>query len=332
MTRLSFGVGRGRLVGMLPENPTIAMIGAGALGCYYGARLAQHGKQVHFLLRSDYAEVQKNGLTVRSVSGDFSLPPEAIHVFNDVRSMPKADLVIVTLKSTANDQFQPLIAPLLHDSTAILTLQNGLGNEERLAELFGAGRVMGGICFVCINRVGPGVIDHTAHGLIRLGEFGGGPSDRARWVADLFNTSAVQCEVLADLRYGRWEKLVWNIPFNGLSAAMDLTTDRLLDTPAGEELVRRVMSEVIATARVAGANLPDELIDYQIRRTQNMGSYRTSMHLDRTHGRALELEGIIGEPLRAAKRGGVPTPLMEAMYAQLRLLAQGNWVDSPRMA
>src|SRR5947208_17020188 len=123
-------------------NPVIAIVGTGAVGAYYGGRLAQHGHDVHFLLRADYAAVKQNGWTIRSCDGDFTLPAEAVHAYDDPAKMPKADLVIVTLKTTANEQFGRLIAPLLHDGTAILTLQNGLGNEERLAELFGARRGM----------------------------------------------------------------------------------------------------------------------------------------------------------------------------------------------
>src|SRR6478672_2819875 len=126
---------------------SIAIIGAGAVGGYYGGRLAEHGHDVHMLLRSDYDHVRLHGLSVRSVSGDFQLRPEQLHVYNDAEAMPKVDLVIVALKSTENQQFQRLITPLLHEKTAILTLQNGLGNEDDLARLFGADRVLGGIAF-----------------------------------------------------------------------------------------------------------------------------------------------------------------------------------------
>src|SRR5205814_4911573 len=132
--------------------------------------------------------------------------------------MPKADLVIVTLKTTANDQFEQLIRPLVKEGTIILTLQNGLGNEERLAELFGKQRIVGGMAFVCINRIEPGVVNHIAEGLITLGEFQGPASERVARIARMMESSKIPVRVLDNLRYGRWEKLVWNIPFNGLSA------------------------------------------------------------------------------------------------------------------
>ncbi|MEA2734450.1 MAG: 2-dehydropantoate 2-reductase, partial [Humisphaera sp.] len=194
---------------------SIAIIGAGALGGYYGGRLAHHGFNVHMLLRSDYDHVREHGLSVRSVSGDFRLPPDRFRVYNDPAAMPKADLVIVTLKSTENHEFQRLITPLLHEKTAILTLQNGLGNEDDLARLFGPQRVLGGIAFVCINRVAPGELRHTEAGFIRLGEFAGdvGRSERAERIVEMFNRSNVKAHVTdGPLRAARWAKLVWNIP------------------------------------------------------------------------------------------------------------------------
>lgn len=299
---------------MPTAHPSIAVIGTGAVGGYYGARLAQHGYPVHFLLRSDYDTVRRKGLSVESHAGNFQLPPDRLRVYNDPSKMPKVDLVLVTLKTTANDQFEPLIRPLLKDDTAILTIQNGLGNENRLAQLFGASRILGGMAFVCINRAGPGVIRHTDHGIIRLGEFNGGPSDRASEIAELFKASKVPCEVLADLKFGRWSKLIWNIPFNGLGAVLDLTTDRLLDNENGTRLLTALMSEVIAAAAAVGVRLPPDIIDIQIRHTRTMGAYRSSMQIDRQEKRPLEVESILGEALRQARQAGVNTPTLEMLY------------------
>jgi 2-dehydropantoate 2-reductase len=301
------------------EKPVIAIIGTGAVGAYYGGRLAQHGHDVHFLLRGDYSAVRKNGWTIRSCDGDFTLPRESVHAYDDPAKMPKADLVIVTLKTTANDQFQPLIAPLIKDGTSILTLQNGLGNEERLAELFGAQRILGGMAFVCINRIEPGVVHHIAEGMITLGEFQAAAGERARDIAAMFQHSRIPCRVLDDLQYGRWEKLVWNVPFNGLSAVLNQTTDLLLASAEGEALVRSLMEEVIAGARAVGAHLPDSLIDAKIQQTKGMGAYKTSMHLDMLSGRALEVEAIFGCPVRVARQAGATVPRLEMLYRMVRL-------------
>ena len=305
-------------------DPVIAIVGAGAVGGYYGARLAQHGHSVHFLLRGDYDAVRRNGWTVHSRDGDFRIPADSVNVYDDPRRMPRADLVVVTLKSTSNDQFEPLIRPLVKEDAAILTLQNGLGNEDRLAELFGAARVLGGMAFVCINRTAPGVINHTDHGIIRIGEFTTtGATDRAKRIAAMFNASKVACEVLDDLRFGRWQKLVWNIPFNGLGAALDLTTDRLVGTGEGLRLVRQLMEEVRAAARADGVELSPDVVDSNINNTTSMGPYKSSMQVDRQQGRLMEVEAILGEPLRRAQRGGVRTPVLEALYRAARVVDAG---------
>jgi 2-dehydropantoate 2-reductase len=305
---------------MIPSSPTIAIIGSGAVGGYYGARLAQQGHEVHFLLRSDYPAVHDQGWIIRSCDGDFTLAPSQVNAYDRPEAMPQVDLVLVTLKATANDQFPALIGPLLKKNTAILTLQNGLGNEEALAELFGPERVLGGLAFTCINRAAPGEIHHTDHGLIRLGELGGGRSERAVSIAQLFNDSQIPCQVLDDLRYGRWEKLVWNVPFNGLGAAMDLTTDRLIANEAGLSLVTRLMQEVVTTANTIGVALPAEMIGIKIEQTRSMGAYSTSMQIDRRQRRPMEIEAIIGRPLRAARQAGVKTPWLEAVFQLLTLL------------
>jgi 2-dehydropantoate 2-reductase len=316
---------------MLPDRPLIAVVGAGAVGGYYGARLAQHGHDVHFLLRGDYDVVRRNGWNVRSHVGDFALPARSVRAYDDSGKMPKADLVLVTLKTTSNHQLEPLVGPLLRAGTTILTLQNGLGNEDRLAELFGRERVVGGMAFVCINRVGPGVVHHIDHGLVRIGEFGGGPSARVSQIAAMFNASRVPCEVLDDLRRGRWEKLVWNIPFNGLGAVLDLATDRLTGSDEGLALVRALMREVVAAARADGAAVGDGIVERHIANTRTMGAYLSSMQVDRREGRPLEVEAILGEPLRRAAAAGVPTPYLRALYEMARLIAVPDVPAPPKV-
>jgi 2-dehydropantoate 2-reductase len=298
-------------------SPTIAIIGSGAVGGYYGARLAQHGHRVHFLLRSDFKAVEQNGWIIESCNGDFGLRPGQFHAYNKSADMPKVDLVIVTIKTTANDEFPNLIGPLLKEDTTILTLQNGLGNEEALAALFGAKRVLGGLAFTCINRVAPGHIRHTAHGLIRLGEFGGGPSPRASRITDLFNASAITCEVLQNLVYGRWEKLVWNVPFNGLGATLNRSTDQLLANPSGQKLIEELMAEVVATAASTGIQLPKRIIDEKIEQTKGMGVYLTSMQLDRQNARPMEIAAIVGGPLEIAVKNGIKTPFLQMLHLAL---------------
>lgn len=306
------------------EQPVIAIIGAGAVGGYYGARLAQHGYPVHFLLRSDYEQVRERGWEIKSCDGDFGLVAGATGIHRSPGAMPKADLVIVTLKCTANDQYAELITPLIKEDTLILTLQNGLGNEEELARLFGRERILGGLAFVCINRVGPGVIHHLDHGYIRMGEFVEDRRDRAERISAIFNQCKIPCDVLPSLKYGRWEKLAWNVPFNGLGAALDLSTDQVIGSEQGIELVTEIIREVMAAAATVGVKLPEDMPQIKVRQTRTMGAYKSSMQIDRQLRRPMEVEAILGEPWRVSQAAGLTNVRMGMLYRMVQLVNLGT--------
>lgn len=309
----------------------MAVAGCGAVGGFYGACLCRAGQDVHALLRSDFDAVRRHGLRIRGVRGDWTVPLKAARRSEDIGTV---DLVVVALKTTANGAFGALITPLLGPETAILTLQNGLGNEEQLAALFGPGRVLGGLCFVCLNRVEPGVIEHIDHGDIVLGEFRRPAGERARTIAEAFRAGGVACQVTDGLERAHWGKLVWNIPFNGLGVASAagieavlagdwegdrpglvpcLTTDRLLADQGWARLVRELMAEVMAAAHALGLSLPPETPEALIQRTLTMGAYRASTVLDFEHGRPIELDSLFRVPLAKAQAAGVSTPRLAAL-------------------
>lgn len=300
---------------------SIAIIGAGAVGLYYGGRLAEAGHEVHFHTRSDAAALRSLGLRVRSHHGDFTIPSDRIHAWDDPRRMPRADWVISTLKSTAKPDYAELIKPLLKRDTPIVALQNGLGNEEELARHFGAERVLGGIAYVCIHRKGEGIIDHSAQGDLKIGEFGRPATDRALSLVEQMREAKIQASTIDDLKYHRWHKQVWNVAFNGLGALLDLDCAQLLATEAGRDSVRRVMRDVLRAAASVGVHFEESLIEYQIERTTGVGAYKTSMHLDRLAGRTMEIEAIIGEPIRAAEAAGVTDlAALSSLYPQLKAI------------
>jgi 2-dehydropantoate 2-reductase len=231
----------------------VAVIGAGALGLYYGALLQKSGVETHFLMRRDYDAVVRRGLQVFSINGDFHLPK--VHAWQTPEEIGKADLVIVALKTFANDCYRELISPLLKSDTLILSLQNGLGNEEALADIFGAERIIGGVAFLCSNRGETGVVHHLGAGRIVLGEFVRRDGSRVELLSEMFRKSGVDCRTTDDLKRARWEKLVWNIPFNGLSALLQQSVDRLLAVPATRKLVRETMLEVIKAGCESACNI-----------------------------------------------------------------------------
>jgi 2-dehydropantoate 2-reductase len=306
----------------------IAIVGAGDVGAYYGGRLAEAGHDVSFYTRSGAAALRAGGLHVQSHAGDFVL--RTVQAFDNTNAIGPADLIIVSLKSTAIASYVDLVRPLVHDDSAIVCLQNGLGNEEVFAAPFGAARVLGAIAFTCINRTSPGHILHTAHGLLRIGEFESSKMDRAESIAAMFRAAKVPADAVTDLRHHRWEKLVWNIPFNGWGAALDLHTEAILASPAGETLTRETMAEVIRAARAVGIEIKPPLIDSEIRRTRLMGAYHSSMQLDRKNGQPLEIEAILARPLElAADVGETNLPLMTTLLMCLNALAVGNTRPAP---
>jgi 2-dehydropantoate 2-reductase len=317
----------------------IAVVGCGAVGSYYGARLCRAGREVHFLLRSDFDAVRRKGMTIHSPAGNFTIHPQCARTPDEIGV---CDVVLIGLKTTANDQFQKLLPPLVGPHTAVVTLQNGLGNAEQLARLFPPEQILSGLCFVCLNRVEPGVIHHLEYGTIVLGEFQRRAGSRTQVLAAMFRGAGVPCNVTDNLAQAQWQKLVWNIPFNGLGVAGAagyealvtqpstlnpqpvLTTDKLLADPRWEKLLRDLMLEVIAAAGALGFEIPIAYAEEQIERTRTMGAYKASTLLDFELGRPLELESMFLEPLRRAQKAGVPVPRLAALCAVLRQL------DKPR--
>ncbi|MEW6305476.1 MAG: 2-dehydropantoate 2-reductase [Verrucomicrobiota bacterium] len=314
----------------------IGVIGCGALGSYYGAKLCRDGHDVHFLLRSDYDVVRRRGVQVRSPDGDFHVNPRCARAPEEIGP---CDLVLIGLKTTANDQFPALLPPLVDPHTAVFTLQNGLGNEEQLAKLFPVEQILGGLCFVCLNRIEPGVIHHIAHGKIVMGEFQRWPEPRTHNIATAIRHAGVPCSVADNLERAHWEKLVWNIPFNGLGVASAagyeavlsgrfdpaarhpcLTTDLLLSDARWESLVRELMLEVIRAANAQQLAIPESLADKQIERTRTMGAYKASTLIDYERGQPLELYSMFLEPLRRAQRVNVSVPRLGALCEILRQL------------
>jgi 2-dehydropantoate 2-reductase len=295
----------------------IAIVGAGALGLYYGALLQRGGNDVHFLLRRDYQAVREKGVRVESVQGDFHLA--RVQGYVNSAEIGPVDLVLVGLKTFANHRYGELIEPLMGADTMILTLQNGLGNEEALAARFGAERVLGGVAFLCANRGEPGVVRHLGAGRIQVGEFRRQGMARAERLAELFRNAGVECQSVADLLKARWEKLVWNIPFNGLCALLGLTVADLLRRPAARSLVREIMLEVIAAANNQGltetldTSLSGRMIDF----SEGLGPYRPSMLIDREEGRELELAAIFARPLAAGTGKGVVMHRTAMLHAML---------------
>ncbi len=302
-------------------NHRIVIVGCGAVGLFYGAKLALSGQDVHFLMRQDFDQVSKYGIKIESASGEAEYL-ENPSIYRDALEIGPCDLIIVAIKSTDNKALESLIPKLIKKETAIMTLQNGLGNEEFIAKKFGSHRVLGGLCFVCLNRVSKGVVRHIAQGTISCGEFMGLPLPRTHDVALMFKSAGIPFIVAESLIEQRWKKLVWNIPFNGISISEGgVDTSVILKDKSLLFLVESLMREVIQVANKLGYNLSNSLIDHNIKETKSMGPYRPSSMIDFMEGRPVEVEAIWGNPVRVGRSVGVEIPRMETLYDSIKSLS-----------
>ncbi len=304
-----------------------AVIGTGAVGGFYGAKLQQAGQDVHFLLHRDYQHVKEQGLRIDSVEGDFLLPE--VQAYQSTQTMPKCDAVIVALKTTQNHLLAELLPPILKPDSAIILLQNGIGVEPELAQKFPTQHILGGLCFLCSNKVAPGYIHHVDYGAISLGEYGENYSARGitatlKKVAADFTKAGVEINLVENLLAARWQKLVWNIPFNGLSVVLDATTNQLIENPAIYELSKQLMYEVRLGAEAHSCDISEDFIQKMLNHTAQMKPYRTSMKIDFDLQRPLEIEAMFHAPLAIAASFGVELPKIKMLYQQLSFLNQQN--------
>jgi 2-dehydropantoate 2-reductase len=302
---------------------TFAIVGTGAVGGFYGARLQRADRDVHFLLNRDYDVVREQGLRIDSKEGDFTLP--AVRAYARADDMPVCDVVIVALKSYQNVILSEILPRITRPVSCVLLLQNGLGAEAGISKLVPQCHVLGGLSFLCSNKVGPGHIHHLDYGRIAMGCYTpdgspGGETEEMQQLAAHFEAAGIPISLVADLTLARWMKLVWNVPFNGLTVVLDTTTDEIVAHPDTMALSRALMTEIVAGAAALGRKIPPPFVDKMVADTVNMAPYRPSMKLDYDLGHPLETEAIYGEPLRQAEAAGAEMPTVRALYQLLTFL------------
>ena len=296
-----------------------AVIGTGAVGGYYGAKLAQSGQEVHFLLHRDYEYVKANGLRVSSCNGDFILP--RVNAYDSTDKMPQVDVVIVGLKSVNNHLLDTLLPPLLRKDTLVLLIQNGIGLEEDLQQHFPDLWLAAGLAFICSAKTAPGHICHQFYGNINIGNYScPDPHRTAQLIAEMKAAGIGAADV--EYREARWKKAVWNMPFNGMTVALNTSTDRLLANPATLRLIRQQMQEVVGAARALGVgNLNESFIDKMIQNTIDMVPYSPSMKLDYDFRRPMEIHYLYSRPITEALKAGFEMPRLSMLEAELRFLS-----------
>jgi 2-dehydropantoate 2-reductase len=303
-----------------PGPARVLVVGAGAVGGFYGGLLARQGMRVAVVCRSEAETVARKGFRIHSeVLGDWLFQPE--QVLRTPSSEPFVpDYLLLTTKVLVGEDRAALIRPALGPRTVIVVLENGIGIEAPLASAFPDHELISALAFVCVSRIGPGEIHHQAYGALTLGRYPQGISPAAERLAATFRQAGVTVELTADIITARWRKAVWNAAFNPASVLGGcVDTARLMADPRTVRMLRRAMTEVCAVASAAGHPLPLQTVDAMLESTARMPPYRTSMTLDALHGRPLEREAILGAMIEQAQRLGVAVPTLETFDALLRL-------------
>lgn len=295
----------------------VTVVGAGGVGGYFGGRLVQAGADVTFLARGSHLKaLRRDGLQVRSVRGDFAVP---VRAFDDPASVGPADAVLLAVKSYDNDAVAPMLPDLVGDHGAVVSLQNGVDNEERFAAVLGEDRVVGGAAYIFATIAEPGVIEHTGGpAKVVLGEWRGGSSERVGDLVAAFRAAEVDAEETPDIRSVLWSKFAFICAQAGVTAAVRLPIGEIRSRPAGRELFRRLAAEVSSVAAAEGVGLPADLPDTALGLADSVdASSYSSLHDDLVHGRRMELDSLLGEVLRRGDRHGVEVPATRAVYGVL---------------
>ena len=296
------------------------IIGVGAIGGYYGCKLAYSGQEVHFLSHSDYEFVKERGMQVDSCDGSFHL--KQVNVYQYPKDMPKCDVVIVGLKTTNNHLLSELLPPLLHEHTVVVLIQNGIGVEADVQQMFPDVQLIAGLAFICSAKTEPGRVNHQCYGSINLGNYSCKDERLFSAILDDFTNAGIQAGSVP-YEEARWKKAVWNMPFNGMTVALNTRTDLLLKQPATRQLIRDLMMEVIEAAHHLGVTGLDEAFaDKMIQMTDEMTPYSPSMKLDFDFHRPMEIYYLYTRPIQIAREAGFSMPKLEMLEAELRFLAE----------
>ena len=299
-----------------------SVVGTGAIGGFYGGRLAHAGRTVRFLLHSDYEYVKQHGLQVDSCDGNFMLPH--VEAYRHAEEMPPSDVILVALKSVNNHDLLPkLLRPLIHEGVTVVLIQNGIGLEDDLQGVFPDLNIVAGLAFICRAKVGPGHIRHQDFGSINLGNFSC-PEDRFEaLLSDIRDAGLTAAEV--PYLEARWKKAVWNMPFNGMTVALNTSTDKLLNTLATRQLIYDLMMEVVGAAQALGVStLTSEFADRMMETTDRMVPYSPSMKLDFDCWRPMEIEYLYSRPIAEARKAGFEMPKLAMLEAELRFIEKMN--------
>ncbi|PLX44045.1 MAG: 2-dehydropantoate 2-reductase [Deltaproteobacteria bacterium] len=296
----------------------IGIMGSGAVGSYFGAMLAKAGVDVFFVARGEHlARMKYDGLKVRSIKGDFDI---SVRATDEPEAVGECDLILFCVKSHDTVTAARQMAPMLGKSTIVISLQNGVDNEEVLGRIIGPERIIGGLCYIGARVDRPGEVIHSAAGRIIIGEYDGRRTVRLARAESLFADADVEVAVAEDINVEQWKKLCWNLSFNSISALTRSTVGEIIDNPETRQCVVEAISEAVRVASGVGVALPEDLAERIIASNAQFSNLRTSMLQDVEKGRPLEAKALNGVVCRYGKEHGVDTPTNRTLYGLLLCL------------
>jgi 2-dehydropantoate 2-reductase len=302
----------------------IAIVGAGGVGGFFGAKLARAGESVTVLARGAHLQaIRRGGLRVRStLEGEFGARVEAVDSFV---GQPPVDAALFCVKSFDTESAAAALRPVLGPETGVLSLQNGVDNEDKIDAVLGPDRALGGAAYVFATIEAPGVIAHTLLGRIVLGELNGRASARATRLRDALARAGVPVEIAPDIRRVLWEKYLLISAQAGMTSLTRAPIGVIRDTPETWRMYRLIVEELAAVARAAGVALPGDVVETIVKNAGALAPTAfSSLHHDLVHGKRLELDALHGHAVRLGARLGVPTPTVFAVYAALLPHAAGS--------
>lgn len=302
----------------------IVVMGSGGTGGFFGAKLARAGEDVTFVARGAHLEaIRARGLRVKSApEGEWVVKAPVV---DRLDGLPPADLVLFCVKSFDTESAGRAIVPALGPDTGVLSIQNGVDNEEKLEGIVGKGRVLGGIAQVFATIESPGVIQHTLLGRIQFGEMDGRESPRARAFLEACGRAHIPCELSPDVLRTLWGKYIYLVAHAGMTALTRCPAGIIRVLPETRRLYRLLLDEMAALARASGADLGPGIVDTCMGYLDALGANGySSLHYDLTHGKRLEIDALQGHAVRLGERLGIPTPMLFAVYAALRPYLDGE--------
>ena len=302
----------------------IAVFGTGGVGGYFGGKLAAAGADVHLIARGEHLEsLREKGLRVRSVTGDFDVALPATEEPGDIGP---CDFIIFTVKAFHTESAASQLEPLIGPNTAVVSFQNGVDNEDKIASVVGDSHVMGGIAYIFAEIAEPGVVAHTGGpATLVFGELDGSRSERGERLLSLCSEAGIGAELSETIRAGLWSKFAFICAVAGTTSAVRLPLGEIRSTADSWTLFHRILEEVYAVATAEGVDLPEDILARQVAFAESLEpTGYSSLHFDMTHGRPMEIEALHGTVVRLGRKNGVPVPMSEAIHAVLKPWAVRN--------